>query len=199
MKSINYLGFESNLSIRHHTFFKYCLEVSMITTQWERLGWKTAYSMILSNNTKWVSGQLFGTLGPLGTGYLHTLIFITELLLVWPVGHMDLIEKIGPLNQAQVSWNGYLPTWMWHLNLEPFLILSIIFDKVPEEWGEISEELLNEGGSFWNNIDMFFHMFFSHHLNWNLLSFLPNLSHFDLEHNSYKQIIKVRLLRLWKF
>ena len=29
--------------------------------------------------------------------------------------------------------------------------------------------------------------------------FLPELSHFDFEHNSCKQIIKIRLLRLSKF
>ena len=35
---------------------------------------------------------------------------------------------------------------------EQFVILSIICDKVTEEWGEIFEELKKEGGSFWNNI-----------------------------------------------
>ena len=29
-------------------------------------------------------------------------------------------------------------------------------------------------------------MLFSQHLNWNLLAFFPELSHFDLEHNSKK-------------
>ena len=93
MESINYLGLESNLSIRPPTFFKYCLEVSMNTSQWERLKWKTENSMILVNNTKWVSSQLFecdrAKLGPLGSGHLHHLMFITELLLVWHVGYMD--------------------------------------------------------------------------------------------------------------
>ena len=49
--------------------------------------------MILANNTKWVSNQLFGCgrarLGPLGRGYLHHLMIITGSLLVWPVDHMD--------------------------------------------------------------------------------------------------------------
>ena len=50
--------------------------------------------MILSNNnTIGVSSQLFGCgrakLGPLGRRYLHHLLFITELLLVWPEGHME--------------------------------------------------------------------------------------------------------------
>ena len=42
-------------------------------------------------------------------------------------------------------------------------------------------------------------MLFSPHLNWNLPVFLIELSHFDLEHNLYKYIIKIRLLRLSKF
>ena len=93
VKSINYLGSESNLSIRPPRFFKYCLKVPTNTNQGERLTWKTTYSMILANNTKWVSSQLFGydraKLGPLGRWHLHHLMFITELLLVWPVGHID--------------------------------------------------------------------------------------------------------------
>ena len=93
MERLNYFSWESNLSIRPPRFFKYYLEVSMNTNQWERLSWKTAYSMILANNTKWVPSQLFGCdrgkLGPLGREHLHHLIFITKLLLVWPVGHMD--------------------------------------------------------------------------------------------------------------
>ena len=54
--------------------------------------------MVLANNTKRVSSQLFGCgrakLGPLGRVYLQHL-FITELLLLLqlinsrPVGHMD--------------------------------------------------------------------------------------------------------------
>ena len=42
-------------------------------------------------------------------------------------------------------------------------------------------------------------MLLSHPLNWNLLLFLPELSHFDLECNSYKQMVKTRLLRISKF
>ena len=92
METINYLGWESDLSTRPPRFLKYCLEVSTNTNQWEKLNWKTVYSMILANNnTKWVSSQLFGCgrakLEPLGRGHLHQLI--TELLLVLPVGHMD--------------------------------------------------------------------------------------------------------------
>ena len=94
VETLNYLGWESDLSTRSPRFFKYYLEVSMNTNQWKRLSWKTVYSMILANNnTKWVSSQLFGCgrakLEPLGRGHLHHLVFITELLLVLSVGHMD--------------------------------------------------------------------------------------------------------------
>ena len=89
VETINYLGWESDFSTRPQRFFKYCLEVSMNTNQRVRFSWKTVYSMILANNnTKWVFSQLFGysrvKLGP-----PHHLMFITELLLVLPVGHMD--------------------------------------------------------------------------------------------------------------
>ena len=102
VESINYLGWESNLSIRPPRFFKYCLEVSMNTNQWERLSWKTVYSIILANNnTKWVSSQLFGCgrakFGPLEMGHLHHLMFITELLLLSPAGHMDSLLTLYSL------------------------------------------------------------------------------------------------------
>ena len=92
MKTINYYGWESDLSTRPPRCFKCCLEVSINTNQWEC--WKRVYSMILVNdNPKWVSSQLFGCdrakLGPLGRGHLHHLMFIIEVLLVRPVGHMD--------------------------------------------------------------------------------------------------------------
>ena len=49
--------------------------------------------MILAYNTKWVPSQLIGygraELGLLRRWYLHHLMFITELLLIWSVGHMD--------------------------------------------------------------------------------------------------------------
>ena len=93
METINYLGWELDLSIRLRRFFKYCLEVWMNKNQWNRLSWKTACSMILANNnTKWVSSQLFGCgrtkFDPLGRGHFHHLVFITELIQVLPVGHM---------------------------------------------------------------------------------------------------------------
>ena len=70
MDSINYLGWESNFSIRLPRGFKILSTVSVNTKQWERLSWKTAYAMILGNNTKPVPSQLFvcdrAKLGPLG-------------------------------------------------------------------------------------------------------------------------------------
>ena len=76
---------------------------------------KTVYSMILaSNNAKWVSNQLFGCgrakLGQLGRVHLHHLMFITELLLVWPAGHMDPNTTDCATKPSQVPWNGNLPT-----------------------------------------------------------------------------------------
>ena len=62
--------------------------------------------MILANNTKRVSSRLFecgsAKLGPLGRGHLHHLMFITELLLVYPVGHMDpyIMDKVTKPNQV---------------------------------------------------------------------------------------------------
>ena len=116
VESINYLSWESNLSSKPPSLFKYCLEVSMNTNQWGRLRWKTAYSMILANNTKWDSSQLFGwrkaKLGPLGRWHLHHLMFITELLLLWPVGHMDPNITDWATKPTQV------PTWMWRFNLQ---------------------------------------------------------------------------------
>ena len=54
--------------------------------------WKTSYAMILCNNTKLISSQLFRCgktkFEPLRRGHLQHL-FITTLLLVWSVGHMD--------------------------------------------------------------------------------------------------------------
>ena len=44
-------------------------------------------------------------------------------------------------------------------------------------------------------------MLFSQDLTWNMLVlvFFRELSHFDMEHNSYNQIIKISLLKLSKF
>ena len=117
VESINHLGWESDLFTRPQGFFKSCLEVSMNTNQWERLSWKTIYSMILTNNnTNGVSSQLFecgrAKLGPLGKRHLHHLLFITELLLVWPVGHRDPNITDWATKPSQVPWNGNLATWM---------------------------------------------------------------------------------------
>ena len=145
VERINYLDWESNLSIRPRRFLKYCLEVSMNTNQWERLSWKTIYSMILTNNsnTNGVSSQLFGCgrakLGPLETRHLHHLMFITELLLVWPVGHMDPNITNWTTKSKQVPWNGNLPTWMWHFNLQNHSCYSLLFVI---KWHRNGEKLL---------------------------------------------------------
>ena len=102
VESKNHLGWELDISTRPQGFFKYCLKVSMNTSQSERLTWKTVYSIILANNnTKWVSSQLFGCgrakFGPLGRGHLHHLMLITELLLLWPAGHMDSLLTLYSL------------------------------------------------------------------------------------------------------
>ena len=64
-----------------------------------------AYSLILGNNTKWVSSELSrcgrAYLGLLGRGYVHHVILITELLLVWHAGYMDPHYQIGSLNLAK--------------------------------------------------------------------------------------------------
>ena len=78
VETINYLGWETNLSIRPPRFFEHCLEVSINTNQWERLCWKTVYSMILANNNaKWISSQQVACgsakFGLLGREHLHHL------------------------------------------------------------------------------------------------------------------------------
>ena len=76
-----------------------------------------AYSMILANNTKWVSSQLFGCgrakVGPLGRGNLHHLMFITELLLVLPVGHMDphITDKVTKPAISCVNYWDQVNSW----------------------------------------------------------------------------------------
>ena len=96
--------------------------VSLITNQWERLSLKTPYSMTLANNTKRVSSKLFGCsrakLEPLRRGHLQHLMFITELLLVWPVGHIDPHITDWITKPSQIPWTGNLPNWMWRLNIQ---------------------------------------------------------------------------------
>ena len=136
--------------------------------------WKTVCSMILVNNsTKWICSQLFGCarakLGPLGRGQLHHLIIYHWIITSLTCRYMD-----------------------------PLLTLySLLCVTKWQKWGKIFKELAKKWGSFWNNIDV--SVLFSHHLNWNLLAFLLELFHFDSECNSWKQIIKIRLLRISKF
>ena len=123
--SINCLGWELHLSIRSQRFLFLFLFVCLFTQyHWTQSSDRDLvehpYSMILANNTKWVSNELFGCgkvkLTPLGRGYLHHLI--TELLLVWPVGHMDPHATDWITKPSQVPCTGNQPTWMWRLNLQ---------------------------------------------------------------------------------
>ena len=114
-------------------------------------------------------------------------MFITELLLVWSVGHMNPHISDCATKSSQIPWNGNPPTRLYHHSY-----YSLLCDKVIEKWGEIFEELAKEGGSFWNKVDV--SMFFSQYLNWNLLAFLPEFSRFDLERfiqrNNTNKVIK---------
>ena len=112
LERINYLGLELNLSIRPPRFFKYYLEVLMNINQLEIFSWKTAYSMILANDTKWVYSQLFGCdrakRGPLGGGtssppnvyhwIVTNLIIVFTSLVTW-----TLISQTESLNQSKCS------------------------------------------------------------------------------------------------
>ena len=69
---------------------------------------------IFANDTMWLSVRLFRRfmviLGPL---------LITELLLVWAVGHKDpQITDCATKRASQVPWTGKLLTWMWRLSLQ---------------------------------------------------------------------------------
>ena len=70
-----YIGWESNLSIIPQKYRLCNFSEHKIVR--ERYSWKRAYSMILPNNTKWVSSQLTGcgkaNLGWLGRGHFYHL------------------------------------------------------------------------------------------------------------------------------
>ena len=97
----------------HQDIFKYCLN---------RFSWKMVYTIILTNNTYWISSKLFvwgkGKLGPLGRRHLHHL-FITELLLVWSVGHMDPHATDWVTKPSHMPWTGNLAIFkvVIHFNL----------------------------------------------------------------------------------
>ena len=107
--SINDLDRESNLSIfsiRPKRFFK------ILSTQFQRAKTsekdfvlKTAYSVILANNTTGVFNQLFRCgrvkLAPIGNGHL-------QLLLVWLVGCMDPHITGCVTKPSQVPWTHYI-------------------------------------------------------------------------------------------
>ena len=94
-------------------------------------------------------------------------MFITALLLLWPVDHMNPDIADWVTKPGQVS------------------CLSIICEKLTKEWAEVFRKLSKEEGSFWNNLDP--SALFSQHLNWNLPKFLPALSYFDVEDYSWRK------------
>ena len=96
--------------------------------------------MTLANNKKWVSTHLIGwgkgnLSKPLSREYLHRLMLIIALLLVWPARHMN------PHIADWVTKHGQAPS---------FVILSIVCDKVTEEWREVFQEFAKGGEPFWN-------------------------------------------------
>ena len=132
-------------------------------------------------------------------GHFHHLIFVTELLLVSPVGHMDPHETEWSLNLAKC------PELVNYQLKCDALTYRVIFNTLYCMWWSdtgISEELVKEGWSFRNNADV--SMLFSQHLNWNLLAVFPELSNFNFGHNSHTHThthtkkTKTRLLRLSK-
>ena len=130
--------------------------------------------MILSNNNiKWISSLLFGCggrakLGPLRRGNLHHLMFVYHWIIIGLT-----CRSHGPSVDS---------------------LFSIVWNKVTKEWGEIFEELAKEGRSISWKRRCLNVVFTSSELN--LLALLQKLPDFDLERNSYKQIIKIRLLKL---
>ena len=82
------------------------------------LPWSEANAMILANNTNWDSSQLFGCASDKD---IHHLIFITALLLVWSLGHMDPQVKDWVTKHGQVprvfELVTHLTIWLWRLSL----------------------------------------------------------------------------------
>ena len=95
VESINYLGWELNLSIRPLRFFLNTFKKFQWTQTSERDLVERRH--IQSKNTKIISSQLFGCsrakLGPLGRGYPDHLMFITN---TW-----TLTKQTGPLNRGK--------------------------------------------------------------------------------------------------
>ena len=87
--------------------------------------------------------------------------------------------------RTQVPWIGNLSTWTDTITYRVICNTVYCVWQSDRKKGEIFEEL-EEGGTFWNDVDV--SMLLSQHLNWKLLAFLAELSHFYLEYNPYKQI-----------
>ena len=138
---------------------KYCLHIfKMNTKQWDRLSWKTVLAMILANITKWASSQLFACgslkLGTLERGHLRHLMFITALLLVCPVGHIDPHITDWVTKPRQMLWTGNLPICQLVIHFFPFILSldcqeynysswDLIFLVVPEKSKCLQRSMLN--------------------------------------------------------
>ena len=113
MDSINDLGWQLTVSFKTTKIFLHPVyTVLMNTNQFQRLSWKTANAIIVAN-TKWISSQLFACdrakLPQLARGHLDQLMFITELLLIWAVVHMDPHLTDWVTKPSQVPQTGNLP------------------------------------------------------------------------------------------
>ena len=101
-------------------------------------------------------------------GNLLHLMFITELLLVLPAGHIDphIIDRVTKPSQVP---------WTYQLESDTLTYGAIRNMYVTEELRKTFEELANKGGVFWNNVDVA-SMLFSQRLNWSgLVFFFKNL------------------------
>ena len=85
-------------------------------TEWE-FSWKKACAVVLANRKKCVFGHLFGyykaTFKPKTRGNLHHPMFVTELLLVWTVGHMDPHITVWVIKPAHVPSEFELKTYQF--------------------------------------------------------------------------------------
>ena len=121
------------MGIKYLIFLNIVYIVPIKIKQCERLNWKTAYAMKLTNNTKWVSSELFecdmAKLELLGREHLHHL-FMTELLLVWPVGQMDSHIKDCVTKLSQVPETAAYQFECDNLTCRTIVILFILCSKL---------------------------------------------------------------------
>ena len=113
-------------------------------------------------------------------------MFITALLLVWPVGHMNPHITDWATKPCKVASEFELATYQFECDALTYCTSSNTLHYMwlsDKEMGRGFWRTAKGWGSFWNNVDLL--MLFSRHLNWNLLSFLPAHFHFYLEHYSW--------------